>query len=119
MAVKVHIKGPSKWTLDSTPLIGPDQGYCTKIGFTDGRSFCPVRLEDAPDRLACEAYAIGVAKDTGRPGPTWYRDDKLCTNKEDDCANHPDNQYLLWAYGSGFYEVCTKDLVCGELRVDK
>ena len=71
-----------------------DRDYCRKIGFTDGRSFCPVRMEGAPDREACEEYAVGHADDTGRQGPTWYRNGVLCDN--DKCANHPDNQYLLW-----------------------
>ena len=108
MNAKIHIRGPNRWTLDSTPLVGPDAEYCRKIGFTDGRSFCPVRTEGAPDRVACEEYAVGHAKDTGRPGPTWYRNGELCTGN-DDCENHPDNQYLLWAYGSGPYKACTED----------
>jgi hypothetical protein len=52
MNTKIHIKGPNLWTLDTTPLIGPDAEYCRKIGFTDGRSFCPVRTEGTPDRVA-------------------------------------------------------------------
>ncbi len=119
MKAKIHLKGPAHWTLDSTPLVGPDAAYCRKIGYTDGRQFCPVRTEGAPDRSACEAYAIGTAKDTGRPGPTWYRNGKLCTGQASDCENHPDNQYLLWVYASGLYEACTRDDVCGEVRVDK
>jgi hypothetical protein len=119
MKAKIHLKGPARWTLDSTPLVGPDAEYCRKIGFKDGRLFCPVRTEGSPDRPACEEYAIGRAKDTGRPGPTWYRNGKVCTGKSADCENHPDNQYLLWAYASGLYEACTRDDVCGEVQVDK
>jgi hypothetical protein len=118
MKVKIHLKGPARWTLDSTPLVGPDAAYCKKIGYTDGRLFCPVRPEGAPDRSACEAYAIGKAKDTGRPGPTWYRNGKLCSSQPNDCENHPDNQYLLWVVTSGLYEACTKDDVCGDVQVD-
>jgi hypothetical protein len=119
MKTKIHLKGPSRWTLDTTPLIGPDGAYCRKIGYTDGRTFCPVRQEGSADREACETYAIGHAKDTGRPGPTWYRNGKLCTGAEGDCDNHEDNQYLLSAYGGGFYEACTEDGVCGGVQVDK
>jgi hypothetical protein len=120
MNTKIHIKGPNLWTLDTTPLIGPDVEYCRKIGFTDGRSFCPVRTEGTPDRVACETYAIGRAQDTGRPGPTWFRNGKLCTGEAGDCANHDDNQYLLKAYGSGTYEACTEDeSVCGAVKVEK
>ena len=72
------------------------------------------------DRVACEAYAIGRARDTGRPGPTWYRNGKLCTGAASDCENHEDNQYLLKAYGSGTYEACTEDdSVCGEVVVER
>jgi hypothetical protein len=119
MNTKIHIKGPNRWTLDTTPLIGPDADYCRKIGFTDGRSFCPVRTEGSADRVACEAYAIGRADDTGRPGPTWYRNGNLCTGGWPDCENHEDNQYLLYAYGNGLYEACTKDDVCGGVQVEK
>jgi hypothetical protein len=118
MNVKIHLRGPARYTLDSTPLVGPDIEYCKKIGFPD-RSICPVRPEDNPDRQACEEYAIGRALDTGRPGPTWYRNGKLCTAKADDCENHPDNQYLLWAYGGGSYQACTEDDVCGTVEVDR
>ena len=117
--VKIHLMSPSRYTLDSTPIVGPDADYCRKIGFTDGRSLCPVRTEGTPDRVACETYAIGKAIDTGRPGPTWYRNGKLCTGQPTDCENHPDNQYLLWAYGDGRYEACTEDDVCGGVDVNR
>src|SRR5512140_3819481 len=32
---KIHIKGPNRYTLDSTPITGPDGDYCRKIGYTD------------------------------------------------------------------------------------
>ncbi len=115
MGAKIHIKGPNMYTLDSTPLVGPDSAYCRQIGFTDGRSYCPVRAEGSPDRSACEEYAIGHAEDTGRPGPTWFFNGQLCNGK--DCDNHPDNQYLLFAYSSGRYQPCTKDGVCGTVDV--
>lgn len=115
MAVKVHIHGPNMDTLDSTPLIGPDSAYCRQIGFTDGRSYCPVRAEGAPDRSACETYAIGSAEDTGRPGPTWTYNGQYCSYPY--CDNNPDNQYLLYAYVSGTFVACTKDGVCGSVNV--
>jgi len=118
MKVKIHLKSPSRYTLDSTPLVGPDAAYCAKIGLPD-RNICPVRAEGAADRAACEAYAIGQADDTGRNGPTWYRNGRLCTGQGGDCENHPDNQFLLWAFGDGTYEACTKDDVCGEVQVDR
>jgi len=116
--VKVHIRGPNFWTLDSTPIVH-DREYCAKIGFTDGRVDCPVRQEGAPDRVACETYSVGVAADTGRPGPTWTRNGAYCTGEPSDCENHEDNQYLLWAKGSGLYKACSKDGVCGSVQVDR
>ena len=115
MKAKVHLMGGNRWTLDSTPIV-QNREYCVKIGFPD-RQECPVRVEGAPDRAACEEYAIGRAKDTGRPGPTWYRNGKLCNGS--DCENHEDNQYLLWVYAGGTYTPCTRDGVCGEVQVDK
>jgi len=119
LKVKIHLKGPRMATLDSTPLVGPDAGYCAKIGFTDGRSFCPVRPEGAPDREACEAKVVGRAEDTGRPGPTWTREGHYCKGESSGCENNPDNQYLLWAYEGGSYQACAKNGVCGDVEVDR
>ena len=116
MNTKIHIRGPNHWTLDTTPLVR-DRDYCRTVGFTDGRGECAVRPEGSPDRTACEEYAVGHADDTGRAGPTWYRNGKLCDGT--DCENHPDNQYLLWANVAGHYEACSKDDVCGAVDVDK
>jgi hypothetical protein len=112
---KIHIKGPNHYTLDSTPITGPDANYCRQIGFTDGRQFCPVRTEGSPDRRACEEYAIGYAEDTKRPGPTWYINGQLCDGVK--CENHEDNQYLLYAIASGNYQACTKDDICVTIEV--
>jgi hypothetical protein len=113
---KVHLRGPSKWTLDSTPLVaGAD--YCREIGFTDGRNRCPVRPEGHPEREACEAYAVGNAQDTGRTGPTWTRNGDFCDGET--CENHPENQYLLWIYVGGTYKACVENGVCGTEKVDR
>ena len=119
MNTKIHLRGTTRWTLDTTPLVGPDSDFCRKIGFTDGRLFCPVRTEGASDRVACETYAVGNAKDTGRAGPTWYRDGRLCTGEDSGCENHPENQYLLHVYKAGLYKACTRDGVCGEVDADR
>jgi hypothetical protein len=119
MEAKVHLRGTDSWILDSTPLVGPDAEYCRTIGFTDGRSFCAVRPEGNPQRAACELYAIGRAKDTNRPGPTWYLDGQMCHGRTNGCDNHPDNQYLLIAYRAGTYRPCAGNGVCGEVTVDR
>lgn len=120
ISVSVHQRGDNRWLLDSTPLVGPDASYCAKIGFTDGRSICPVRVEGNPEREACELLVTGRASDTGRPGPTWSRDGNLCTSASaTGCENSPDNQYQVFAYENGLYKACAKSGVCGELRVDR
>jgi hypothetical protein len=119
MNTKIHLRGVNKWTLDTTPLVGPDGDYCRKIGFTDGRLFCPVRPEGSPDRSACETHSVGSARDTGRAGPTWYRDGQLCTGEVSGCQNHEDNQYLLYVYKGGLYKACTRDGVCGDVLADR
>jgi hypothetical protein len=116
--VKIHQRGDARWTIDSTPLVGPDPAYCAKIGFTDGRGFCPVRVEGNPEREACELYVTGRARDTGRSGPTWYVDGSLCTGKPG-CENHEDNQYQVYAYKAGLYKACGKNDVCGDVLVDR
>jgi hypothetical protein len=114
--VKVHIRGPAHWTLDSTPQV-LDREYCRKIGFTDGRTFCPVRMEGATDRKACEEYAVGRADDTDRPGPTWYYNNSLCDGTH--CQNHPDNQYLLWITTiPGTYKACAASGLCGSVTAE-
>jgi hypothetical protein len=103
---KLHLKGVDHYTLDSTPLVGPDCAYCASAGFTDGRCLCAVRDHGAPDRIACENWRVGTAKDTGRPGPTWTKEDgSYCTGPESGCVNSSDSQYQLWVYKGGRYKV--------------
>lgn len=107
---KVHIKSPEYYTLDSTPIVGPDGAYCALIGFTDGRTLCPIRPEGAEDREACENWRVGKAADTGRWGPTWRKaDGSFCTGPESGCANHPSNQYGLLTYAPGTYVVSAEN----------
>jgi hypothetical protein len=106
MVCNVHLRSPEYDTLDSTPLVGPDVAYCADIGYTDGRSYCPVRPPGAPDRLACEVWRVGIAKDTGRPGPTWTKGNgAYCTGAASGCQNSPDNQFQLWVQTGGAYVV--------------
>jgi hypothetical protein len=120
---KIHLKEKDYWTLDSTPLVGPDAEYCAKIGFTDGRTICPLRPEGAPDRADCEAWRVGRAKDTGQVGPTWTFVGKdgttsYCTGPLSPCE-HVGNPYLLKAYLGGLYRVCNEAGACGEVDVDR
>jgi hypothetical protein len=123
--VRIFLRALDKWTLDSTPQID-DAAYCAALGYTDGRSRCPLRPEGNPERVPCEGWRVGIAKDTGRLGPTWTRDGKLCTGPASGCDNSPDNQFQLWVYeGDGkdhTYKVCTEnatgDAGCGEITFD-
>jgi len=117
--VKIQFKNRDYWTLDATPLVGPDPEYCAAIGFTDGRQICTVRPEGDPMRAECEAYAVGNARDTGRPGPTWTRDGELCTGPESLCENDPDNQYQLRVYKGAVYTACAENGACGSVDADK
>jgi hypothetical protein len=121
-SVKIHFKNSEYWTLDSTPLVGHDVQYCASIGFTDGRSLCPVRPEGHPERLACEEWAVGHAVDTGRTGPTWTmggQHGELCTGAAMGCMNSPGTQYQLYVYQSGDFWACAENGACGRKNVDK
>ena len=118
--VKVHGRGPEYYTIDSTPIIGPDRFYCASVGFTDGRSLCAVRPEGSVDRIPCENWLVGRAKDTGRPGPTWTNDaGDLCTGSASNCSNHPDNQYDVLVYRSGKVTACAESGACGSTYVER
>jgi hypothetical protein len=119
MTCKLHLYGSEYYTLDSTAQVGPDPGYCSAIGYTDGRSFCPVRKEGSPERPPCEEWRVGHAQDTGRTGPTWTINGQYCTGPASGCANHPDNQYALLVYRSGSYKVCAQTGKCCEVIVEK
>ena len=119
MNCKLHLYGQEYYSLDSTAIVGPDTGYCSLIGYTDGRSLCPVRMEGSPERGPCEEWRVGYAKDTGRAGPTWTVNGKYCTGKASGCENHPTNQYALLVYSSGTYTVCAQTGSCCSVIVEK
>jgi hypothetical protein len=116
---KVHIPGGEYDLLDSTAIVGPDAFYCAQIGYTDFRSYCPVRMEASPERRACETWRVGYAKDTGRSGPTWTRNGQYCTGKDSGCENFEDNQYGLKAYLGGTYVMCGQNGACGQLIIER
>ena len=102
---KINLKNKQFYTLDSTPLVGPDPAYCASVGMPE-RAICPLRVPGAVDRVACENWRVGKAKDTGRPGPTWTKPDgTYCTGPDSGCEHHPDNPYELLTYKGGSYTV--------------
>lgn len=119
--VKLHMKAPEYFTLDSTPLVGVSSEFCREIGYTDGRNICPVRLEGDPQRVPCEAWLMGKAEDTGKPGPTWSRDlDHWCTTiEESTCTHDPDNPWALRVTVSGKYQACKGDDLCGTYILER
>jgi hypothetical protein len=117
---KIWLPGRDFVTFDSTPIVGPDGDYCRAVGFTDGRVYCPVRNEGSPERVACEAWRVGKAKDTGRDGPTWTLEGELCKGLAlNGCENHTDNQYKLFAAKNGKYRMCGQSGACGELDLGR
>jgi hypothetical protein len=115
MRCKIHLRG-TPTTLDSTPLV-LDPLYCEQ--WFPGRPDCPVRPEGDPERVPCENWRVGNAKDTGRPGPTWTKSDGgFCTGPESGCQNS-DNQYQLWVYSSGTYRVCAQTGECCSVVVER
>jgi hypothetical protein len=119
MSCKLHFEGGEYATLDSTAIVGHDLAYCATVGFTDGRSLCPVRPETSPERVPCETWRVGYAQDTGRPGPTWTVGGKFCTGKGSGCENHPTNQHQLLVYASGSYQVCAQTGSCCTVEVER
>ena len=122
MACRDYLNAGDYHVMDSTPLVA-DPVYCEKVGFAKGRIQCPVRPDTAIDRVACENWRVGTAKDTGRLGPTWTRrdDGTYCTNPESGCVNSPDSQYQLWVYKAGWYRVCANkgNAQCCDRYVDR
>lgn len=118
LAAVIHIIGPTRTTLDSTPKVC-DREYCAMIGFTDGRGCCPPRPEGHPDVDPCNEALVGRASDTGRVGPTWTFNGERCgPDGPGNCQNHPDNQFLLWVFGPGTARACGNlNGVCGEVVV--
>jgi hypothetical protein len=126
LRVKIHLKDRDYWTIDSTPLVGPDAAYCSSVGFTDGRTICPLRAEGAEDRSACEEWRAGTDQGTGKPGPTWshieYGTGKVssCGSAPDaPCDHHPNGPFTVKAFRGGVYRVCTELGACGETDVDR
>ena len=117
MNCKVHLYGSDVYTLDSTALVG-DAAYCAQVGFPD-RDLCPVRPENSPERVPCETWRVGAARDTGRPGPTWSVAGRYCTGPASGCENHPTNQYALLVYKSGSYQVCANSGACCTVEVER
>jgi hypothetical protein len=118
--VGVLIVGVNRLILDATPIVGPDPDYCEAIGYTDRRRYCPPRPEAHPDRAACDSLLMGRAEDTNRYGPRWFVNDRGCVNyavRPPFCVNHPENQFLVQAFGAGQYEACSRSGVCGGIRV--
>lgn len=118
MNCKLHHRGGDYDVLDSTAIVGHDAEYCAAVGFPD-RSLCPVRPETSPERIPCENWAVGNARDTGRPGPTWTVRGAYCTGPESGCQNHPTNQHQLLVYASGPYEVCAQTGSCCTVEVQR
>jgi hypothetical protein len=124
--VNVHQNIGFRKTLDSTPFVDNVDGYCERTG-QDG-DFCLTRLEGDPQRQDCDRMAVGMAGDTLRYGPTWFFNGEPCKDLEsgeEGCSNHPDNQFLVIAKGTGEVAACASEevsvdgsRVCGGCRIN-
>lgn len=124
--IKVQYKYKDYWTVDSTPLVGPDALYCSIIGYTDARQFCSIRMEGAADRAACELWAAGMSNDTPpRRGPTFTLTtpdgkEHYCSGETEGCAHDPAlGAWTIRAYLGGVYTVCVEDGVCESTQVER
>jgi len=110
--VKVHAdSGGARKILDSRPVVINMNNFCEKAGFATTAKFCYTRQEGDPQATACDYLAVGRSAETGRFGPTWYYNGKLCSGGagEDGCSNNPDNQFLVDIRGDGVFEACAGD----------
>jgi hypothetical protein len=48
--------------LDARSLVGPDTAYCSAIGYTDGRSWCPVRMPGIPSGSRARLGGSGTGR---------------------------------------------------------
>jgi hypothetical protein len=121
--VKILLKNTEYYTLDATAEVGPHPDYCANVGFFDGRIFCSMRPEggDYYDQPQCEAWRAGIAKDTGKAGPTWVKDGVYCTGPDSGCERTPNPAQVIAYTGSGkgwgTYQVCDENDVCGYLTI--
>jgi hypothetical protein len=116
MKLKVQSGSGDRKLLDSRPIVKNLDGYCARTGQSANAPYCDTRVEGDPQREACDALAVGRARDTGRWGPTWTVNDQPCEPYGTVgalCVNHPDNQFMVIAKGSGFYLACPEDGPCG------
>jgi hypothetical protein len=118
MNCTLHLSSGGVDVLDSTAIVGHDAAYCAAVGFPD-RSLCPVRPENSPERRPCEGWRLGLARDTGRPGPTWTVGGRFCTGQASGCENHPTNQHQLLVYAAGTYTVCAQTGACCSVAVER
>jgi hypothetical protein len=120
--LKVQNDQGYKKVLDSKPLVGKDAAYCASVG--QAGDICVVRDEGAVDADGCNYAVVGIASQTGRPGPNWYWNDKPCRpanvgGEEPGCRLHPTNQFLVFAFGPGTYSACgDKDRVCHGIEIN-
>lgn len=128
--VKVHADVGYRKILDSRVLVGKDADFCGAMGY--GGSICVVRDENDPMAVTCGNAVAGMSLDTRRYGPTWYFADRapletgsfgnLCRPISDNsdqlgCRNHPDNQFMLYAYGAGYFTACGATGGCATLTI--
>ena len=108
--IKVTIRDASGYRkiVGAEPLVANYDGYCGKVGFDPNQLFCTTRTASDPAKPSCDSVAVGVSGDTGRYGPTWIYEGRPCNQPGDQegCENHPTDQFLAYAKGSGEFAAC-------------
>jgi hypothetical protein len=107
--IKIHARDGNRTILDSKPVVTNVDGYCDRVGFGDWK-FCDTRPEGHPQRAACDYLATGKAEN-GRWGPTWFLGMDNCGAKPEECADHPNEQFMTIAKKKGTYEACANEHV--------
>lgn len=105
---RLHDKGdrPKGRLVDATPISGPDEEFCARMGFLDpdgsGQSFCPLGQEGSLQRSQCESLN----------GPyIWTLDGVV----QDDLVDG--NQLQVALHGLGIAKICARNGACSEIEI--
>ena len=78
-----------------------------------------LRREGLEVQTGIATYGVVGLLNTGRPGPTWTRNDEFCTGPESGCEHDPHNLFQLRVYTGGLIMACAQNRACGDVFVDR
>ena len=100
MQIGIHSDDGGRVILDSKPLVANVDDYCHRVGLGSGK-FCDTRPEGHAERVACDYLATGIAKDTGRWGPTWIGEGQALRRRVQQLRQPPGQPVLGHRQGQG------------------